>query len=434
MAARLMRCPPLIQGLREAVQSGDEYLMTLAVAVIRRWILTLKTMAWLEAALVEPWTHVRAQDLACFAFNATKPEWPHRVIAISHRSADAKATLIDMKLWRAGRCAIDANYVPAWETNTGMIWGLFAATPAIARIRSSHYEQSIWCLREIEISQYLAERSDFLSERWILDLELSQLRDLDRVAMAWDDIEEPSRAKASGVFMEFPPMCQVWEPTAMPPWEVKMLRASAALRLINLFVSDPESDPELANGLAQLLQTGTDLPGPAPTNNPDGWQAYASILREARLETEADNQELVVSIPSEYAPELRALDFELWGRIPDLSTGTPALGDVLVALEWLRVEWPAMLTQRRGDMIAINCRQLSKEQWEMDERFSLLRGLAAIRMHCGFCNWLARMWRPGRLWRSIQSSLSTCRHSTRGCSRSPSSDATCRRGTRTNQD
>jgi hypothetical protein len=375
LAAGLMRSPPLAKGLLEAVRSGDESLKTLAVAVIRRWILTLKTMAWLEVALVRPWTHVRTQDLCCFAFNATKPEWPRRVIGVSHRSADAKATLMDMKLWHSARCAIDANYVPSWETNTGMVWSLFAATPAIARVRSPRYEQSIWCQREAELSEYLAERSDFLSERWVLDVELSELRELDRLAMAWDDIDKPGAA-ASGLFAEFPPMCQVWTPTAMPQWEVKMLRASAALRLINVFVSDPG----LANGLALLLLSDADLPDPAPTNNPDGWLAYASILREARLGDGVGHGELAVRLPSDYPPEQRARDLELSERIPDLSAGTPALGDVLVALEWLRVEWPAMLDQNRGDMIAINCRGLSKEQWEMDDRLSLVRGLAAFRV------------------------------------------------------
>ena len=380
LAAKIMRSIPLVEGLREAVRSGDAQLKTLGVAVIRRWILTLKTMAWLEAALVQPWIYVRPQDLCCFAFNATKADWPRRVIAISHRSADAKKTLIGMKLWRAARCAIDANYVPAWETNTGMVWGLFAATPAIARVRSPRYAQSTWCQREAELSDYLVKRSDFLSERWVLDVEASDLRDLDRVTDAWEDSDELG-AQTPGVSIEFPPLCEAWNPTAMPEWEVKMFRASAALRLINVLVSDPE----IANRLALHLLSGATFPGPAPTNNPDGWQAYASILRDARLGDAPGDGDLPVRLPSNYGPNGNAEDSKLSERIPDLSAGTPALRDILVALEWLRVEWPAMLEQNRGDLIAIDCQQLSKERWELDDRLSLLRGLAAIRM-------------PGPLW------------------------------------
>lgn len=110
-------------------------MQTMALAVVRRSLLTLKVMTWLEAALPDTWKVVRPQDLECFAFNALKPEWPRRLLGISHRSADVKAALIKMKVWRSSRCGIDANYVPAWETNTGMMWGLFAAAPAIARSR-----------------------------------------------------------------------------------------------------------------------------------------------------------------------------------------------------------------------------------------------------------------------------------------------------------
>jgi hypothetical protein len=41
-----------------------------------------------------------------------------------------------MRAWRSSRFAIDASYVPAWETNNGMVWALFAAIPAIARVHS----------------------------------------------------------------------------------------------------------------------------------------------------------------------------------------------------------------------------------------------------------------------------------------------------------
>jgi hypothetical protein len=37
--------------------------------------------------------------------------------------------------------------------------------------------------------------------------------------------------------------------------------------------------------------------------------------------------------------------------VPDLSGGMPALRDVLVAFEWLRMEWPAMAREVRGNFL-----------------------------------------------------------------------------------
>jgi len=132
MAAKLLRCLPLVVGVTSALASGEVSIKTLATAVVRRWLLTLQAMAWLETALLHSWSDVRPKDLCCFALNATKPDWPRRVLAISHRSKDVKPVLRNMQAWRAGRIAIDANYIPSWETNIGMIWGLFAATPVIS--------------------------------------------------------------------------------------------------------------------------------------------------------------------------------------------------------------------------------------------------------------------------------------------------------------
>ena len=95
-----------------------------------------------------------------------------------------KAVLRSMYAWRAGRIAVDANYVPSWETNIGMIWGLFAATPAIVRIHSPNYRESVWCRRELELTEYVLKQSDFLSQRWIIDLEQPELRRLDEIVQA----------------------------------------------------------------------------------------------------------------------------------------------------------------------------------------------------------------------------------------------------------
>lgn len=365
VAARLMRCVPLVAAILFALQSEQEYLRTIALAVSRRWLLTLKVMAWLETALQEPWSFVRPQDLECFAFNAVKPEWPRRFLGISHRSADVKATLIKMKVWQNSRCGIDANYVPAWETNTGMMWGLFAAAPAIARVSSPRYLDSVWCRRELEITQYLLERSDYLAERWVLDLEQPHLTVLDDLLAR--DNEQPG-------LIGFPPQCQVWAPTPMPEWEVKMLRAAGALRIINKFLGQAD----LANRLAIILADGLEPPFSAPTNNPNGWRDYVKIFAELRALT-SDESQLPLRLPIDYGEPERRADTELAMRIPDLSRGTPSLFDILVAFEWYRVEWVAMMEQGIGDLCVIDCQRLALEDWSAHEQVCLLRGLAAIR-------------------------------------------------------
>ena len=136
LAARLLRNRGLLQGLGHALAASDPEVRTLATAVLRRWALTLKAMVWAEHALGQSWDAVRPADIVCLAFSATKPEWPRRLLAISHRSFEVKPQLRKMGVWKSARCAIDATYVPSWETNTGMIWGLFAATPALVRVRT----------------------------------------------------------------------------------------------------------------------------------------------------------------------------------------------------------------------------------------------------------------------------------------------------------
>ena len=112
-------------------------------------------MVWAEHALGQSWDAVRPADIVCLAFSATKPEWLRRLLAISHRSFEVKPQLRQMGVWKSARCAIDATYVPSWETNTGMIWGLFAATPALVRVRTFAYEASVWCRREAEMIEHL---------------------------------------------------------------------------------------------------------------------------------------------------------------------------------------------------------------------------------------------------------------------------------------
>ena len=368
VGARLMRCDELVVGLMWSLQeSDDEYRKTVALAVVRRWFLTLKVMAWLETALQHTWEAARPQDLACFAFNALKPEWPRRMLGISHRSADVKVALMKMKVWGNSHVAIDANYVPAWETNTGMMWGLFASSPVLARIVSPRYLESVWCYREHEIIQYLLDHGDYMEERWVNDVTEENMVVLDD--LLGDSVKEDSLSS-------FPPLCTVWGPRLMPEWEVKMMRAAGALRIANLF---SENRPEGVNRLAAALAGGLQLPGTGPTNNPGGWEGYARIFADVRALTGVASEQLPLRLPLNYGKEESGVDSMLSDRIPDLGSGMPRLEDVLVAFEWYRVVWPVMVEQGRGDFLVINCQRWTAEQWITHERLSLFRGLAAMR-------------------------------------------------------
>jgi hypothetical protein len=375
LTARVMRRVAVVEGLMRALRSEHGELATVALAVVRRWLLALQAMTWLEAAAVGAWKEVRPQDLACFAFGSVRPDWPRRVVAVSHRSADVKPALVTMRAWRSSRFAIDASYVPAWETNNGMVWALFGATPAIARVHSPGYDESVWCRREAELMEYLIEHADFLSDRFVLDLEQSAVRSLDNAYTVWDvgDMPEPGIAPA---FSEFPPLSQVWTPWGMPDWEVKMFRASAALRAMNVLLGP---DPEVTNQVVAVFLRGKhDLPSPVPTNNPGGWGEYAAVFLDLQAALGSDASEPAVRLPSDYGAEV-LYDGELLDRVPDLSSGEPALGDVLVALEFLRTEWPILVDQS-GRLLALNCRGLSRETFAGDEQLSLHRGLLAIRL------------------------------------------------------
>jgi len=336
--------------------------------------------------LQRTWSDVRPRDLCAFALNATKPDWPRRVVAVSHRSQDVKPDLRGMQVWRSGRFAIDANYVPSWETNIGMIWGLFAATPAIARIHSSTYLDSVWCRREFELTDYVLRESDFLTSRWIIDVEHTAVGSLDKIIEIW---KERNPNGELHMLPEFPPITEVCSPGPMPAWEAQMLRTSAALRLIHAVF--PTSTPEFVNQVALLLQTGGDLPGTAPTNNPDGWRAYGEIFRAAAAMIGTAPDELAVRLPDSYSHSDRALDLQMSQRIPDLQSGSPPLRDVLVAMEWLRVEYPQFVERKRGDFMAINCQRLSREVWENSEEVSLHRGLAAMRTRLPVPLWVIQL-------------------------------------------
>ena len=136
-------------------------------------------MSWFEHALSHSFAHARVEDLASFAFSALRPHWPRRLLALSHRSQDVKPALMNLRAWGNFRYSIDAMFPPHWETNVGMVWGLFSAVPGLIRIRSSSYDESVWCRREHEIFDYLCDEDDFLRGRHVIELGEADLPLLD---------------------------------------------------------------------------------------------------------------------------------------------------------------------------------------------------------------------------------------------------------------
>jgi hypothetical protein len=332
-------------------------------------------MAWAEHALDLPWEVVRSADIACFAFSATKPEWPRRLIAISHRSAEVKPQLRSMQVWQSSRCAIDATYIPSWETNTGMIWGLFAASPAVVRVRTPGYAASIWCRREAEMVDHLVNRADYFANRLAGDLEPAQLGLLDE----WETIARGApRDALARIQADFPATgLTVWSPRPAPPWTLAIMRAAGALRALSAYVGNSMMVNRL---VGELVQHGDFTPVPPPTNHPGGWRAYANIfLQVAATAKPSPADPFWLRLPESYSDDDLAHDRQITEFIPDLRSGTPQLGDVLVAVEFLRTVWPIMVDQHRGRFLILNLKGLSHQQWLEDPEWSLHRGLSVLR-------------------------------------------------------
>jgi hypothetical protein len=115
-----------------------------------------------------------------------------------------------------------------------------------------------------------------------------------------------------------------------------------------------------------------------PTNNPEGWVEYVAIFHELRALLGKATPEPELRLPSGYGAEDHALDLELLERMPDMRSGAPALADVLVALEFLRTEWPIVVAEQRVRFLAVDCREVRREAFTNDEEWSLHRGLLAL--------------------------------------------------------
>ncbi len=414
LAGLLLINEPLLAGLDSAIRSGNEDSQKRALCVARRWLLTAKVLAWLSEALQHTWTVVTAPDLACFAFAAMSPAWPRRTVAVSHRSAEAKPALSRLNMWKSPHIAIDASYVPAWETNTGMIWNLFAPVPLIVRVESPGYLASEWCRRENEIFQYLVDHADFLEGRAIIDIGVDKVAALDTSLFQGGAARSSSvRAKPFPVpTAEFPPLSLVLVGRVPSAIDLAILRAAGALRLINLLVRDPVR----ANKVASDAAAGDAIDIEPPTNNPDGWAAYGEVFRDLeaavpptqgkrpiveKLRRRAARQLLPLRVPDDY-PALE-MEVDRMGalQIPDLSDGQYQLADVLTALEWRRTVLEWFINEDFGDKVIVDLIESSAEDWNTLANFSVARALLAL-------NGLAPTWimqqagQNAHLWSSFR--------------------------------
>lgn len=365
--AGLLVSPAVLDSLL-AIAAEKRAYSSLAFCVLRRWALTLRALAWLERANAHRWVDVRRTDVVAFALASLGPWWPRPWVAISHRSADAKAALVKLRLWNAPAVAIDATTVPIWESNTGFVWRLIAATPAVLRVRTANYVGSTWCRREAELTQYLLERSDFMTGRVVLDGDLGDLEALD------ESLAPPSRpARPPIAETTFPPTTLALQIPSCPPLIVDVLAAVATLRLLNVLVGDPTT----ANLVARGLVRGARFDLPAPTNDASGWDAHYAAF--GALAAYANGDAAPVRLAHAYPEEETELDLEAFvHRLPDLTHISCGTLDVLAALEWDR-EVRRWFSERWGLRTLIDFREVDSDGWTTDRSHALERGALEFR-------------------------------------------------------
>jgi hypothetical protein len=369
IVAKLLVCPPIMDAIGYLV-SRDRPVSALGLCVLRRYALGLRALAWLEAAVSHPWQEVQLSDLATFAFAAIAPWWPRASLALSHRSSDAKPELMKLDLWGAPQVAIDAMTVPIGESNTGMVWRLFAAAPMIARVRSVTYTASPWCRREFELTQYLLDHSDFSRSRIIADVTITQLPTVDRAMSARGLV--PHRSGQHRPL--FPPSTLVLDVPSYPALIIDIFAAVCTLRLLRIRYGDVG----MVNQIADELIAGRPVDLPPPTNHPQGWDIHYAVFAE--LGKYSRRQKSPVRLARRYPDAEGALDMtDIAYQLPDLTSTQVGAVDVLAALEWNR-EIRRWFSQRwNSHRTVIDCRRFDVTGWSRDPRHALKRGMLQLR-------------------------------------------------------
>ncbi len=102
-----LRSEALLIGLREALAEPEGESTGLALCVVRRWLLALHALLWLEEALDNEWVDVRPRDLACFAHaslaRGNRNGALSRRLLLSGRQGRSRLVLIRRLLYDGGR-------------------------------------------------------------------------------------------------------------------------------------------------------------------------------------------------------------------------------------------------------------------------------------------------------------------------------------------
>lgn len=376
-AAQIMISIPICFFLQQKFREADDSVTTdhlLATVIFRRWVLQLQAMAWLETALQRSWQHVRTQDLTTFAFSALRPHWPRRIFGLSHRSMDVKTTLSGMRAWANFRYSIDATTIPHWETNVATVWGLFSTLPALVRVPSEHYEDSVWCRRERELFEYLRDQEDFLNGRFFIDLPQTHLKALDVVIPTPGD-------EGIGFFKagQFPLATSVFTLFPFEPWENRLLACAAAVR--HIFIRFQDAD---MTNIACLKLASHDTPPPEfepLTNHPGGWSSVMKLFLDCQREWGDSNDVFpLTALPEACSTEEMIGEITGITNIIDLRDGLFEEADVLAAWEWHRTVLPSVIGNNKyGSFFAIDYRGLTEDVWAREERFMVIRGVNRIR-------------------------------------------------------
>ncbi|OQW32988.1 MAG: hypothetical protein A4E19_06470 [Nitrospira sp. SG-bin1] len=364
IAAQLLANVAIVSPLIKTAGTASQRDSTAALCYLRRLLLTLRAMAWAEEALQVEWRLVRPADLLCFAYSALRPNWPRRMIALSHRSSTVKPRLFSTPFWDSPFAALDATYAPQWETNIGMIWGLFAPTPTIVRMPSPPYRESEWCQRESELLDYLVNRCDFMRNRRLIDASESDATNLSSL------LNEPRHEPGS-----WPRPVRLLHFPLLSAAEAALMSAAGAVRLISVAAAGR------TNVVAQVIRTlwqGSHPDLPCLTNNVGGWRDYVDIFRALPSSTAQaiDDGRLIIDDHWDFADRLRFL--ELAKNLPDFGDPrVPALRDHLAAFEWMLVEEEALLRDYAYANLVVDCRHVSREHWERSAAYTIGRGLTS---------------------------------------------------------
>ena len=115
----------------------------------------------------------------------------------------------------------------------------------------------------------------------------------------------------------------------------------------------------------------SELPGVAgPTNNLDGWQTYGAAFREAAEVVGISSGELAVRLPDDYPPSQREFDLRMGESYPGpagrADLPSRCFGGTGMAPSRIH---RTLSGYKKGDFLVIDCRRLTKKEWEDARRF-----------------------------------------------------------------